>query len=65
MNFLHSVGLSVHYSRIWDIENKITKSVIAKMNEHGGLYLPPDVVLGKFIHFTVDNIDFQEDTPEG
>ena len=65
VNFLHSVGLSVHYSRIWDIENKIAKSVIAKMNEQGGLYLPSDIVSGRFIHFAVDNIDFQEDTPDG
>ena len=41
------------------------KSVIAKMNEHGGHYLIPDIVSGRFIHFAVDNIDFQEDTPDG
>lgn len=34
------------------------------MNAHGGLYLPPDTVSGRFINFAVDNIDFQEDTPD-
>ena len=65
MNFLNSVRLSAHYSQIWDIENKIAKSAVAKMHEHGGLYLPPDAVSGRFIHFAVDNMNFQEDTPDG
>lgn len=65
MNFIHSLGLSVHYSRIWEILNRIAKSVVGKINADGGLYLPADILQGKFTHFAIDNIDFQEDTPNG
>ena len=32
VNFIHSLGLSVNYSHIWEIINRIAKSVVVKMN---------------------------------
>ena len=28
-------------------------------------YLPPDIIRGRFTHFAIDSIDFQEDIPNG
>ena len=35
------------------------------MNNNNGVYLPTNIVLGRFLFFAVDNIDFAEDTPDG
>ena len=35
------------------------------MELNHGLYIPPDVVLGRHVFFAVDNVDFAEDTPDG
>ena len=35
------------------------------MNENNGVYIPPDIVPNRFIHFAVDNVVFSEDTPDG
>lgn len=53
--FLHSLGLSVHYSRIWETLNTLAKSVVVKMNANGGLHRPPDIVHGRFKHFAIGN----------
>ncbi|KAJ8870049.1 hypothetical protein PR048_029060 [Dryococelus australis] len=65
VNFLHNTGMSVHYSRVWEIEQQVAKTVLEKVSDSGGLYIPPDLVPGRFVHFAVDNIDLIEDTPDG
>ena len=39
--------------------------VVKRMMDNDGLYLPPDFILGRYIFFAVDNVDFAEDTPDG
>ena len=47
------------------LENRIANSVIEHMNANNGYYIPDDFVDKRFIHFAADNVDFQEDTPDG
>ena len=35
------------------------------MELNDGLYMPPDLVLGRHVFFGFDNVDFAEDTPDG
>ena len=35
------------------------------MKQNDGVYLPPDIVLGRHVFFAVDNVDFSEDTCDG
>lgn len=65
INLLHGVGMSVQYNRVLSIESQITTSVLKRMLDNDGTFLPPNIVLGRFVFFAIDNIDFLEDTPHG
>ena len=52
VNMLHGFGMSVEYNRLLRIEAQIEQSVLERMNQHGGMYLP-------------DNVDFAKDTHDG
>ncbi len=64
VQFLHSFGLSVDYSRILRLETQLASSVIEANTAQGG-YLPSTMKKGAFIFFAIDNSDFNEDTPDG
>ena len=65
LQLLHGLGLSVDHTRILKIETRIAMEEIRRMEMNGGAYLPPDISLGRFVFFAVDNVDFSEDTPDG
>ena len=57
--------MSVDYNRILRVEAQIEASVLKRMELNDGLYIPPDLVLGRHVFFAVDNVDFAEDTSDG
>ena len=65
ITMLHGFGISVDYNRILRVEAQIEASVLKRMELNDGLYIPPDLVLGRHVLFAVDNVDFAEDTPGG
>ena len=65
VNMLQGFGLSVEYNRLLRVEAQIEASVLKRMEENGGLFLPPDIVKGRHVFFAIDNIDFAEDTYDG
>ena len=65
ITMLHEIGMSMDYNRILRVEAQIEASVLKRMELNDGLYIPPNVVLGKHVFFAVDNVDFAEDTPDG
>ena len=58
---LHGGGLSVEYNRLLRVEAQIEQSVIQRMRQNDGIYLPLDIVLGRLVFFAVDNVDFSDD----
>lgn len=65
VNMLHGFGMSVEYNRLLRVEAQIERSVLQRMHQHGGVYLPQDFVKHRHIFFAIDNVDFAEDTPDG
>ena len=65
INFLHGFGLSVKYNRLLRVETEIKKKIIEKIQLERSLYIPSEIILGRFIFFAIDNTDFEEDTPDG
>ena len=53
------------YPSILVLETRIAAAVCKRISENHGVYLPPFVVKGKPVYFAVDNIDFNEATPDG
>ena len=65
LQLLHGFGLSVGHTRILKIETRIAMEEMRRMEMNDGAYLPPDISLGRFVFFAVDNVDFSENTPDG
>lgn len=65
INLLHGFGVSVGYDRLLRLETQIANTILQRMQENEGVYMPSNVVLGRFIYFAIDNADFAEDTPNG
>ena len=51
ITMLHGFGISVDYNRILRVEAQIEASVLKRMELNDGLYIPPDLVLGRHVFF--------------
>ena len=47
------------------LENRIANSVVEHTNANNGYFILASFGDKKFIHFAADNVDFQEDIPDG
>ena len=65
INLLSEHGASVHYKWLLRLENRIANTVLEKMITNGGYFIPDDFVKGRYTFFAADNVDFNEDTPDG
>lgn len=44
VNILYGFGMSVQYNRVLRVESQIEVAVLTRMEENGGIFVPPDVV---------------------
>ena len=65
VNMLHGFRMSVEYNRLLRVESQIEAHVLQRMEQCGGVYLPPDIVKDRHVFFAIDNVDFAEDTYDG
>lgn len=65
VNLLHGFGASAEYNRVLRVESQIEESVLKRMENVDGMFLPPDLVEGRHLFFAIDNVDFAEDTYDG
>ena len=65
INVLSRFNMCANYTYLIKLENRIANTVLEKMIENGGNYIPHDFVTKRHIFFAVDNVDFQEDTMSG
>lgn len=65
VNMLHGFRMSVEYNRLLRVESQIEAHVLQRLEQCGGVYLPPDIVKGRHVFFAIDNVDFAEDTCDG
>ena len=64
IDYLHKLGISPTYDRILRIETKLAEAVLENMTQTG-VYVPYGLKLQQPVFFAADNIDFDEDTPDG
>ena len=66
IDVLSRMGLTVSYKELLSLENALSQYVLCMAAQHEcGAYIPLDLVHRRQITFALDNIDFQEDTPDG
>lgn len=61
VNMLHGFGMSVEYNRLLEVESQIETSVLKRMKQNNGLFLPANIVEGRHVFFAIDNVDFAEE----
>jgi hypothetical protein len=55
--------LAMEYNKVLREEAHIENHVIQRMEQNGGVYIPPDAVIGRRVFFGIDNVDFSERYP--
>ena len=65
ISLLHGFGMSVDYNRVLRVESQIESNVLQRMEQNDSVYLPLDIVKGRHVFFSIGNVDFAEDTPDG
>ena len=43
----------------------LSNAVVKEIENNGGVYVPPNISQGTRLHFTNDNVEFRNDTPDG
>ena len=57
VNMLHGFGMSVEYNRLLRVESQIEASVLKRMEQNNGLFLPANIVEGRHVFFAIDTYD--------
>lgn len=62
VNLVHGFEMTLEYNRLLRVESQVEAHILQCMEKDGGLFLPPDIVKGRYFFFAIDNVDFAEDT---
>ena len=60
---LRGFGISVEYNRLLFVESQIEASVLKRMENDDGLFLPPDIVKGRHVFFAGRHVFFPKKIP--
>ena len=58
VDLVYNLGCTIEYSRVLRTETAIANAVLRQMESNEGIYVPPDLVRGRFIFCAADNIYF-------
>lgn len=65
VDLLHESGHCISYDMVRRIDTTIVSSILDDFVTNGKVFVPANIVKGRFAHFSVDNIDVLEDTVDG
>ena len=65
VTFLSRINLGASYRAVMNLEQRIATAVTERIEQTGGVFVPPFLKTGKQPFFAIDNIDFMECTPDG
>ena len=58
-------GHILNYDQILQVDTGLAESVLDFLDPDTGSVIPPNLVRGKFVHFSADNIDILDETLDG
>jgi hypothetical protein len=58
-------GHILNYDQILQVDTGLAESVLDSLDPNSGSVIPPNLVEGKFVHFSADNIDILDETMDG
>ena len=61
VNLLHRAGHVMSYRDVIKLDTALAENTLKTMDEHGAV-VPPNLVRGRFVHFSTDTVDINEAT---
>jgi hypothetical protein len=58
-------GHILNYDQILQVDTGLAESILDSLDPNTGSVIPPNLVQGKFVHFSADNIDILDETMDG
>ena len=65
VRLFNQAGHILNYDQILQVDNGIAESVLDSSDPHTGSVILPNLVRGKFVYFSADNIDILDETLDG
>ena len=65
VHLFHTAGHTISYENVLQVDTELAEKTLESMNPETGAAIPPNLQDGKFIHFTCDNIDINENSLDG
>ena len=65
VNLFHKAVHCINYSQVQRLDTTLAKHVLDNLTKRGNIPIPPNLVEGRFLQFSADNIDIIEETLDG
>ena len=65
VHLFHTAGHTISYENVLQVDTALAEKTLESMNPETGAVIPPNLQDGKFVHFTCDNIDINENSLDG
>lgn len=65
VQLFHNAGHIISYKSILQVDTALAKTILKSMNSETGAIRPPNFVSNRFVHFTCDNIDINDQSLDG
>ena len=65
VNLFYKAGHIASYGRILSIDTGMAESTLKSIDKDTGAVVPPNLVPGRFVHFSADNIDINDSSLDG
>ena len=65
VNLFYNAGHCVSYENLLKLDKTLAEDTLKSMDDETGAIIPPNLVSGKFVHFSADNIDIHDESLTG
>jgi len=65
VNLFHNAGHIVSYSKVLQYDTAMAEATLKHLDPQTGTVVPQNLVVGRFVHFSGDNLDINDSTLDG
>ena len=65
VQLFHNAGHIISYKSVLQVDTALAETTLKSMNSETGAVTPPNFVPNRFVHFTCDNIDINDQSLDG
>ena len=65
VTLFHQAGHCISYDSLLKVDTTLSEDTLKSLDKTTGAVIPRNLVQGKFIHFSADNIDIRDESLDG